>query len=67
MGVSLGVASVGGGFSRQVIEWLGWSHLPGIGFVFQAVRVVLTLLASWILIAFLFVVLPRATAAPGRG
>ncbi len=64
VGVSLGVASVGGGFSRQVIEWLGWSHLPGIGFVFQAVSVVLTLLASWILIAFLFVAMPRQRAKP---
>lgn len=62
--VSLGVASVGGGFSREVIEWLGWSHLPGIGFVFQAVSVVLTLLASWILIAFLFVAMPRKRAKP---
>ncbi|MBB1516411.1 YhjD/YihY/BrkB family envelope integrity protein [Tessaracoccus sp. MC1679] len=64
VGLSLGVASIGGGFSRQVIEWLGWSHLPGIGFVFQAVGLALSLVASWILIAFLFVVLPRATAAP---
>ena len=62
--LSLGVASVGGGFSRQVIEWLGWSHLPGIGFVFQAVGLVLSLVASWILIAFLFVVLPKSTVAP---
>lgn len=62
--VSLGVASVGGGFSREVIEWLGWSHLPWIGFVFQAVSVVLTLLASWILIAFLFVAMPRKRAKP---
>lgn len=62
VGLSLGVSTVGGGFSRQVIEWLGWSHLPGIGFVFQAVGLVLTLLASWILVAFLFIVMPREKA-----
>lgn len=64
VGVSLAIASVGGGFSRQVIEWLGWSHLPGIGFLFQALSVVLTLLSSWILVAFLFVTMPRQRAKP---
>lgn len=61
---SLTVSSVGGGFSRQVIAWLGWDHLPGIGFVFQAVAVLLTFIASWILLAFLFIVFPRQRATP---
>lgn len=62
--LSLGVSSVGGGFSRQAIEWLGWSNLPGIGLVFQLVGVLLTFLASWLLLAFLFVVLPRQRVRP---
>lgn len=62
--VSLAVSSIGGGFSRQVTAWLGWDHLPGIGLLFQAVGVVLSLIASWILLAFLFVVLPQQRARP---
>lgn len=61
---SIATATIGGSFSRTVLEWLGWTHIPGIGFLFGALSVVLSLIASWILMAFLFMVLPDQPARP---
>lgn len=62
--VSIATATLGSAFSRTVVEWLGWSHVPGIGFFFAVLSLVLSLVASWILMAFLFMVLPDQPAAP---
>lgn len=56
--VGVGVAQVGNAFSRQVVEFLGWQDIPGIGFLWGALTVGLTFLVSWLLFAFLFTVLP---------
>lgn len=57
--LGVGVAQVGNAFSRQVVEFLGWEDVPGIGFLWGALTVGLTFLVSWILFAFLFTVLPQ--------
>ncbi|WP_161490275.1 YhjD/YihY/BrkB family envelope integrity protein [Tessaracoccus flavescens] len=61
---SVGVATVGGTFSRSVVEWLGWDHVPGIGILFAVLTIALNFVASWILMAFLFMVLPNQPARP---
>lgn len=57
------VTSAGGAFSEQVIYWFGLQHIPGIGWLFRLVSIVLVLLASWLLFAFLFIVLPGRTTS----
>lgn len=61
---SIGVATVGSTFSHTVVGWLGWSDVPGIGFLFAALTMVLSFVASWILMAFLFIVMPNQPARP---
>lgn len=61
VGVAVGITSGGGTFSGQVIAWLGLSEVPGIGWMLRVVSIVLTFVASWLLFAFIFLVLP------GRG
>lgn len=56
--VAVGVNAAGQAFPEQIIDWLGLGGVTGIGLLLQAVRVFVSLLASWVLIAFLFVVLP---------
>ena len=57
--VGVAVAQVGNGFSRQVVDFLGWGDVPGIGLMFGALTVGLTFLVSWLMFAFLFLVLPN--------
>ncbi len=64
IGISIGMATIGGSFSRDVIDFLGWSHIPGIGLFFALLTIVLSFVASWILMAFLFIVLPNQPASP---
>lgn len=61
---SVGVATVGSTFSRNVLDWLGWSEVPGIGFLFALLAIGLSFVASWILMAFLFIVMPNQPARP---
>lgn len=58
IGVALAVTSAGSAFSSQIIGWLGWEDVPGIGVLLRLVSIALVLVASWLLFAFLFVVLP---------
>lgn len=52
------VTGAGGAFSDWVIDWLDLEHVPGIGVLLRISSIVLVLLASWLLFAFLFIVLP---------
>lgn len=61
---SIGMATIGSTFSRDVIEWLSWESIPGIGVFFTLLTIGLSFVASWILMAFLFMVLPNQPARP---
>lgn len=56
--LSIGVTQAGSSASSLVIDWLGLQDLPGIGWLVRASSILLTLLASWLLVAFLFLTLP---------
>lgn len=62
--LSIGIATVGTTLSRTVIAWLGWDHVPGIGLAFAVVSIVANFVASWVLMAFLFMALPNQPARP---
>lgn len=62
--LGMGIASVGGTFSEQIIQWLGWDAIPGISFLVQFSALLMTFLAGWVMFAFLFMVLPNEPAAP---
>lgn len=62
--VGLGVASVGAAFSEQIIALLGLGDIPRIGLLFQLVSAGLSFVASWMLVAFLFIVFPHERARP---
>lgn len=57
--VAVAVTSAGQAFPEPIIEWLGLGDVPGIGLLLQVVGIVVSFLASWLLFAFLFVVLPN--------
>lgn len=63
--IAFGVTNAGGAFSESVIGWLGLEHVPGIGLLLKLGTIVLVLLASWLLFAFLFLVFP-GEGAPWR-
>ncbi len=56
--VAVGVTVAGQAFPEQIIGWLGLGGVPGIGLLLRAVSIIISLLASWLLFAFLFIVLP---------
>lgn len=62
--LGMGIASVGGAFSEQIIRWLAWDAIPGISFLVQLSALLMTFVAGWVLFAFLFMVLPNEPAAP---
>lgn len=64
VGVGVGVSQLGHGLSEQIIGWLGWESVPGIGIFWRLLTVALTFMVSWLLMAFLFVVLPRKAVRP---
>lgn len=64
IGIGLGISAIGSTFSAQLIEWLGWQDVPGIGPLIRVLAVVGTFIACWLLFAFLFVVLPNQPVAP---
>lgn len=61
--IALGAAvtQLGSFFSESVLNYLGWGQVPGIGIFWAMLTTVLLLIASWLLMAFLFVVLPNQT------
>lgn len=52
------VTGAGGAFSDWVIGWLNLEHVPGIELLLRISSIALVLIASWLLFAFLFMVLP---------
>ncbi|MFT3886719.1 MAG: YihY/virulence factor BrkB family protein [Arachnia sp.] len=62
--LGLGIASVGGSLSHQLVSWLGWQDVPGMGLLIQLVAVLLTFVAGWVMFAFLFIVLPNEPVSP---
>ncbi|MDO5677391.1 MAG: YihY/virulence factor BrkB family protein [Propionibacteriaceae bacterium] len=64
VGVGVAVAQTGHGLSQQIIGWLGWENVPGIGFLWRLITLALTFVVSWLLMAFLFIVLPRQAVRP---
>lgn len=64
VGVGIAVAQIGHGFSEWIVGWLGWSDVPGIAWLWRLVTLGLTFAVSWILMAFLFVVMPRGAVRP---
>lgn len=55
--IALGVTAAGQ-LPEQIIDWLGLENVPGIGLLLQVASVAVSLLASWLLLAFVFTVLP---------
>ncbi len=64
IGFGVGMATMTSTFSINLIEWLGWSHISGIGGLLSVLTIVLTFVACWILMAFLFMVLPNEAVGP---
>ncbi len=62
--VAVGVTAAGQAFPEDIIRWLGVQEVPGIDVLLQLVSLVVSLLASWLLFAFLFVVLPGERTRP---
>ena len=52
------VAQAGSSASSLVVNWLGLQDIPGIGLLIRLATVLLTFVASWLLMAFLFGTLP---------
>lgn len=52
------VAQAGSSASELVVEWLGLGAIPGIGFLMRLATILMTFIASWLLVAFLFLTLP---------
>ncbi|MFV0429037.1 MAG: YihY/virulence factor BrkB family protein [Arachnia sp.] len=60
-GIASAVTSVGSGLSDIVVGWLGLQDMPGIGVLLKLASIVASFLASWLLMAFVFLVLPGQT------
>lgn len=64
--LGIGVAQAGSSASSLIVGWLGWENVPGIGFLMALAGISLTFVASWILMAFLFLVLPDRSEPASR-
>ncbi len=62
--IAVGVTAAGQAFPEEIIRWLGAENVPGINILLQLVRLAVSLLASWLLFAFLFIVLPGERTRP---
>ncbi|SDL74026.1 YhjD/YihY/BrkB family envelope integrity protein [Tessaracoccus oleiagri] len=60
--LGIAVAQGGSSASRLVVDWLGMGDVPGIGLMLRLASIVMTFLASWVLMGFLFLVLPDERA-----
>lgn len=58
LGVAGAVTTLGGGFSEEILAWLGITNGPGAAFLMQLATILASLTASWLLFAFLFATLP---------
>lgn len=56
--IAVGVTAAGQAFPEEIISWLGVENVPGISLLVSLAGVAVSLLASWLLFAFLFTVLP---------
>lgn len=52
------ITTAGGTLSQTLIDLLGWGGVPGIGWLVRLSSILLALVASWLLFAFLLTVLP---------
>lgn len=66
LALGIGVAQAGSSASSLIVGWLGWENVPGIGFLMALAGIALTFVASWILMAFLFLVLPDRSEPASR-
>ncbi len=66
MSIAIGVVvtAAGQAFPEEIIRWLGLGDVPGISILLQLVSLAVSLLASWLLFAFLFIVLPGERTRP---
>ena len=62
--VAVGVTAAGQAFPEEIIKWLGVQDVPGIDVLLRLVSLAVSLLVSWLLFAFLFVVLPGERTRP---
>ncbi len=62
--VAVAVTAAGQAFPEEIILWLGAEDIPGITTLISAASLVVSLLASWLLFAFLFLVLPGEPTKP---
>lgn len=62
LAVGIVAAQAGSSASEIVVRWLGFEDVPGIGIMLRLATILMTFLASWLLIAFLFWVLPDEPA-----
>lgn len=65
LAIAVAVTTAGQTFSGEIINWLGLAEVPGISLLLQAVSIAISLVASWMLMAFLFVVLPGESVRLG--
>lgn len=63
-GLGVIVSQVGHGLGQQIVGWLGWETVPGIGLLWSATTFFLTFVVSWLLMAFIFLVMPRKPVRP---
>lgn len=64
LGIAVALAYLGQGFPEQVANWLGIADVPGIVVLLRIATLLLNLLASWLLMAFIFLVMPGETTKP---
>ncbi len=62
--VAVAVTAAGQAFPEDIIGWLGLQGVPGINLLLQLVSLTVSFVASWLLFAFLFVVLPGERTRP---
>lgn len=63
--VAVGVTAAGQAFPQEIISWLGAENIPGISLLVWLAGVAVSLVASWLLFAFLFTVLPGERTKKG--
>ncbi len=63
--IAVGVTAAGQAFPEEIIRWLGAENVPGIDILVSLAGLLVSLLASWLLFAFLFLVLPGEPTHPG--
>lgn len=65
LGVAVAVTAAGQAFPQEIIDWLGIAGVPGVSVLLQLVSLAVSLVAGWLLFAFLFTVLPGERTSRG--